>query len=89
MPFSIAGLLSSQETNIGLMALAGGSIYIGRGMITVLIWKKAFINLFITYFNIELKRTKLTSRTDTKLMNMGDRYRLRDDNSPDMEKDMH
>ena len=58
-------------------------------MITVLIWKKAFINLFITYFNIELKRTKLTSRTDTKLMNMGDRYRLRDDNSPDMEKDMH
>jgi hypothetical protein len=34
---------------------------IGRGMITVLIWKKACINLFITYFNIELKRTKLTS----------------------------
>jgi hypothetical protein len=27
--------------------------------ITVLIWKKACINLFITYFNIELKRTKL------------------------------
>ena len=30
-------------------------------MITVLIWKKACINLFITYFNIELKRTKLAS----------------------------
>ena len=40
---------------------------ISRGMITVLIWKKAFINLFITYFNIELKRTKLTSQTHTKL----------------------
>jgi hypothetical protein len=34
---------------------------IRRGMITILIWKKACINLFITYFNIELKRTKLTS----------------------------
>jgi hypothetical protein len=50
---------------------------IGRGMITVLIWKRACINLFITYFNIELKRTKLTSYTDTKLMDMSDRYRLR------------
>ena len=30
MPFSIAGLLSSQETNIGPMALAGGSIYRSR-----------------------------------------------------------
>jgi hypothetical protein len=39
-----------------------------------LIWKKAWIKLFITYFNIELKRTKLTSHTDTKLM---DRYLLR------------
>jgi hypothetical protein len=39
---------------------------IGRGMITVLIWKKTCINLFIIYFNIELKRTKLTSHTDTK-----------------------
>jgi hypothetical protein len=39
---------------------------IGRGMITVLKWKKACINLFITYLNIELKRTKLTSHTDTK-----------------------
>ena len=38
---------------------------IGRGMITVLIWKKACINIFITYFNIELKRTKLTSHTHT------------------------
>jgi hypothetical protein len=36
---------------------------IGQGMITVLIWKMACINLFITYFNIELKRTKLTSHT--------------------------
>ena len=62
---------------------------IGRGMITVLIWKKACINLFITYFNIELKRTKLTSHTDTKLMDMSDRYRLRDDNSSDMEKGIH
>ena len=58
---------------------------IGRGMITVLMWKKACINLFITYFNIELKRTKLTSHTDTKLMDMSDQYRLRDDNRPDME----
>ena len=41
-----------------------------------MIWKKAYINLFITYFNIELKRTKLTSHTDTKLMDMSDRYRL-------------
>jgi hypothetical protein len=70
MPFSISRLLSSRETDIGQRALA-------RGMINVLIWKKACINLFITYFNIELKRTKLTSHTDTKLMDMGDRYRLR------------
>jgi hypothetical protein len=61
---------------------------IGRG-ITVLIWKKACINLFITYFNIELKRTKLTSHTDTNYIDMSDWYRLRDDNSPDMEKGMH
>ena len=50
---------------------------IGRGMITVWIWKKACINLFITYFHIELTRTKLTSHTDTKLMDMNDRYRFR------------
>ena len=50
---------------------------IRRGMITILIWKKTCINLFITYFNIELKRTKLTFHTDTKLMDMRDRYRLR------------
>ena len=49
---------------------------IGRGMITVLIWKKACINLFITYFNIELKRTKLNSHTDTKLTDISDRYLL-------------
>ena len=34
---------------------------IGRRMITVLIWKKACINQFVTYFNIELKIRKLTS----------------------------
>ena len=50
---------------------------IRRGMITILIWKKACVNLFITYFNIELKRTKLTSHTDTKLMDMRERYHLR------------
>ena len=49
----------------------------GWGMITVPIWKKACSNLFITYFNIELKKTKLTSHTDTKFMDMSDRYRLR------------
>ena len=38
---------------------------IGRGIISVLIWKKACINLLITHFNIELKRTKLTSHTPT------------------------
>jgi hypothetical protein len=56
---------------------------------TVLVWKKACINLLITYFNFELKRTTLTSHTDTKLMDMSDRYRSRDDNSPGMEKGMH
>jgi hypothetical protein len=70
MPFSILRLLSLRETDIGQRALA-------RGMIIVLIWKKACINLFITYFNIELTRTKLTSHTDTKLMDMSDWYRLR------------
>jgi hypothetical protein len=43
---------------------------IGRGMITVWIWKKACINLFITYFNIELKRTKLASHTHHEWKNM-------------------
>jgi hypothetical protein len=47
MPFSISGLLSSRETDIGQR------VDIGRGMITVLIWKKSHINLFITYLNIE------------------------------------
>jgi hypothetical protein len=60
-------------------------VNIGRGMITVQKWKKPCINLFITYFNIELKRTKLTSHTDTKLIWIS----LRDDNSPVMEKIMH
>ena len=59
---------------------------VGPGMITVLKWKKAYINLFITYFNFELNRTQLTSHTDTKLIWISDRYRLRDHNSPVMEK---
>ena len=42
---------------------------IGWGMIIVLIWKKACINLLITYFNIELKRTKLISHTHTHTPN--------------------
>ena len=75
MPFSISGLLSSRDR----YRPEGFSprVDISRGMITVLIWKKACINLFITYFNIEIKRTNLTSHTDTKLMDMNDRYRLR------------
>jgi hypothetical protein len=71
MSFSISRLLSSRETDIGQR------VDIGRGMITVRIWKKACINLFIRDFNIELKRTKLISHTDTELMDMSDRYRLR------------
>ena len=65
------------------------SVDVGRWTITVLIWKRACINIFIPYFNIDLKRTKLTSHTDTKLMDMSVRYRLRDENSPDLEKGMH
>ena len=63
---------------------------IGRGMIVVLKWKKACINLFITYFNIKLKRNKinLPHRHQT-YMDISDRYRLRDDNSPDLAKVMH
>jgi hypothetical protein len=38
---------------------------IGRGMITVLIWKRACINLFITYFNIELKKNNFPHRHQT------------------------
>ena len=65
-------------------------IDIGQGMITVLKWEKVCINLLITYFNIELKRTKLTSHTYTKLIWIWviDIW-LRDDNSPVMEKVMH
>jgi hypothetical protein len=40
-------------------------IDIGRGMITVLIWKRACINLFITYFNIELKKKNFPHRHQT------------------------
>ena len=43
-------------------------IDIGRGMITVLVWKQACIILFIAYFNIEIKTTKITFHTDTKLV---------------------
>jgi hypothetical protein len=53
MPFSIAGLLSSRETDIGQRALDDNSPDM----------EKACIYLFITYFNIELKGTKLTSHT--------------------------
>jgi hypothetical protein len=42
-------------------------------MKTVLIWKKACIDLFIIYFNIELKRTKLTFYRDTKLIQAHER----------------
>jgi hypothetical protein len=56
---------------------SSSKVDVDRGMITVPIWKKACINLFITYFNIELKRTNLTSHTETKLMDMSDRYQLR------------
>ena len=73
MPFSISELLSSRETE-GFSPM----VDIGQRIITVLIWKKPCINLFITYFNIELKRIKLTSHIDTKLMDLRD-------NSPNME----
>ena len=46
----------------------GFSPRVGHGMVTVLKRKKACINLFIIYFNIELRRIKLTSHTDTKLI---------------------
>ena len=65
------------------------SRYRSFGMITVLIWKKACINLFITYFNIELKRTKINFTHTHTHQTMSDWYRLRNDNSPNMEKGMH
>ena len=84
MPFSISRLLSFRETDIGLArglkALWPISVSRNEALWPISvsrIWKKACINLFITYFKIELKRTKLTSHTDTKLMDMSDRYRLR------------
>ena len=52
MPFSISELLSFQVTDIG------PRVNIGRGMITFLIWEKACIDLFITYFHIEFKYLK-------------------------------
>ena len=67
-PISARGLLSSRETDIDQRASGGPRVNIGWGMISVLKWKKACINLFITYFNIELNRKKLTSHTDTKLI---------------------
>ena len=63
---------------ISTLGLKPSGRYRFLGMITVLIWKRAYINLFITYFNIELKRIKLTSHIDTKLMDLRD-------NSPNME----
>jgi hypothetical protein len=41
---------------------------IDRGMITVLVWKKACIILCIAYFNIGIKSTKLISHRDTTLI---------------------
>jgi hypothetical protein len=42
-------------------------------------------------FQHGIKKNKINfpHRPDTKLMDMSNRYRLRDDNSPDMEKGMH
>ena len=51
MPFSIWRLLSSRGFS--------PRFEVGRGMITILIWNKAYINLCITYFNIELKRNTI------------------------------
>jgi hypothetical protein len=48
-------------------------------------WSKLIYSSYISTLNKKI----LTSHTDTKLMDMSDRYRLRDDNSPDMEKGMH
>jgi hypothetical protein len=44
---------------------------------TVEVFKLLGVNIDYHYFNIELKRTKLTSQTDTKLLDMNDLYRLR------------
>ena len=44
---------------------------IGRGIISDLILKKACINLLITHFNIELKRTKSTSHTHQTMSDIG------------------
>ena len=63
MPFFISGLLLSRYR-------CRPEGWYRSGVIIVLIWKKACINLFITYFNIELKKAKLTSHTDTNLMEM-------------------
>ena len=68
MPFSISGLLSSRETDIGQRASSPGSISVSRDDNSPEMEKKTCNNLFITYFNIKLKITKLTSHTDTKLI---------------------
>ena len=67
MPFSIWGLLSSRESDIGQKVSARGSMSV-EGWRQSWYDEKACINLFITYFNIELQRTKLPSHTDTKLI---------------------
>jgi len=89
MPFSISGHIIPRDR----YRPEGFSprVDIGRWMITVLKWKKECINLFITYFNIEsVKKDKINfPHRHQTYMDMSDRYRLRDDNSPDMEKGMH
>ena len=53
---------------ISTLGLKPSDRYRSLGMITVLIWKKSCINLFITYWPISVSW---------------------EDNSPDMEKDVH
>ena len=80
MAFSISGMLSSFNRYQSLIVCACVRTY-ARACV--------LFNVEICEFIVEIKRKKLTSQTDTKLMDMNDRYRLRDDNSPDMEKGMH
>ena len=78
MPFSISGLLSSRETDIGQRVLVQGSISVEG-------WQQSWYgkrHTLIYLSHISTLNFKLTSDTDTKLMDMSDRLR---DNSPDME----
>ena len=61
---------------------------IGRGMITVLVWKKDYsIYRIFHHWN---KNNKVNfPYSHQTCIDMGDQYRLRDDNSPAMEKVMH